>query len=59
MRLMDEHLFRLYCEGKIIAEDAIDRSQSPGEVSDKIKAFNAGQLAGPGSEDEAPDQLRK
>jgi len=47
MQLLDEHLLRLYAEGKIASEDAIDRSQTPGEIQDKIEAFDAGRLKGP------------
>jgi twitching motility protein PilT len=36
MQLLDDHLFSLYREGKISEEDAVDRSQSPGEIQDKI-----------------------
>jgi len=63
MQLLDEHLFQQYGEGKISEEDAIDRSQSPGEMQDKIEALKAGRLAAPtilvpGAVDEAT-QLRK
>ncbi len=47
MRLMDEHLFELYTDGKIVMDDAVDRSQNPGEMNDKIKAYEAGRLAAP------------
>jgi len=43
MQLLDEHLFKLYREGKISTEDAIDRSQSPGEMQEKIEALEAGR----------------
>jgi twitching motility protein PilT len=44
MRLLDDHLFQLFAEGKISSEDAIDRSQSPGELHEKIELFNKGQF---------------
>ncbi len=66
MQLLDEHLFKLFSEGKIAREDAVDRSQGPADMMDKIEAFKAGLvatpvLAGPaeGSDDEMGPQLRK
>ena len=59
MRLMDEHLFQLYVEGKIQEEDAIDRSQSPAEVHDKIRAYEAGRTDAPEVQTAGPMQLRK
>ena len=44
MQLMDEHLFKLYAEGKIAVQDAIDNSQHPGQMQDKIEAFKKGQI---------------
>ena len=43
MQLLDDHLFLLYSQGKISEEDAVDRSQNPGDVQDKIEAFNKGR----------------
>jgi twitching motility protein PilT len=51
MQLLDDHLFRLYAEGKIEEEDAIDHSQSPGELQEKIEAFKAGRVAAPGADE--------
>jgi len=60
MQLLDDHLFKLYTESKISREDAIDRSQSPGEVQDKIEAYEAGQLDAPVEKlGEEPQTLRK
>jgi len=67
MQLLDEHLFKLFAEGKIGEEDAIDRSQTPGEMHDKIEALKAGKIASPmataftaaAGEEEAPQHLRK
>jgi len=56
MQLLDDHLFRLYSERKINEEDAIDRSQSPAEMQEKIHAFEAGRLAAP-TEMESPEQI--
>ncbi len=44
MRLLDDHLFQLFSEGKISSEDALDRSHSPGELQEKIELFNKGQF---------------
>jgi twitching motility protein PilT len=66
MQLLDEHLFNLFVEGKIGDEEAIDHSQSPGELSDKIDAWKAGRplpaapLPGSeGTEEEKTPVLRK
>ena len=50
MQLLDEHLFRLYCDGKISEEEAVDHSQSPGELQDKIEQLKSGQIANPNAE---------
>ena len=42
MQLLDEHLWELYKKGDISAEDAIDRSQQPGEMQDKIDTHRRG-----------------
>ncbi len=47
MQLLDEHLFRLVCGGKISAEDAVEQAQSPGQLQDKIEGFQKGQIARP------------
>jgi twitching motility protein PilT len=48
MQLLDEHLFRLFAEGKISAEDTIDASQLPAQIQEKIEAFQKGQVVAPG-----------
>jgi twitching motility protein PilT len=45
MQLMDDHLFKLFSEGKISEDDAVDHAQSASEIREKIDAFRAG---GPG-----------
>jgi twitching motility protein PilT len=51
MQLLDDHLFRLYAEGKISEEDCVDHSQSPGDMQDKLEGFKDGRIAPPtGSE---------
>ena len=47
MQLMDEHLFRLYAEGKINAENALDYAHSVAMLQDKMEAFKKGQIALP------------
>ena len=61
MQLLDDHLLQLVSEGKINDEDAIDRSQNPGELQDRIEAVRAGQAVAHtvvGGDDSAT-QLRK
>ena len=43
MQLLDEHLWSLYTQGNIIAEEAIDKARHPGEMQEKIEAFNRRQ----------------
>ncbi len=62
MQLLDEHLWRLYEQGQIVAEDCVDCSRQPGVMQDKIDAHRrglAGSAAvggkeGEGSEEEVP-----
>lgn len=42
MQLLDEHLWKLYAEDQISAEDAIDRSRQPGQMQDKIDRHRRG-----------------
>ncbi len=44
MQLLDDHLYRLFVEGKISAENARDYSQSPSSIIEKIDAFQKGQI---------------
>jgi twitching motility protein PilT len=43
MQLMDDHLFQLYSENKIGEADAVDRSQQPSELQQKINTIKAGR----------------
>jgi Tfp pilus assembly ATPase PilU len=43
--LLDEHLFSLFRQEKISEEDAVDRSQNPGEVQEKIDMLKSGKLS--------------
>ncbi len=36
MQLLDDHLWTLYTEGKISAEEVIDKCKNPGDLKDKI-----------------------
>ncbi len=47
MQLLDEHLYRLYEEGAISPEDAVDRSRNPGVMQDKIDAHRRSISSGP------------
>jgi twitching motility protein PilT len=58
MQLLDEHLFRLFGEGKITAENARDFAQSPASLMDKVEAFQKGQIAMP-TEPIDPDQQQQ
>jgi twitching motility protein PilT len=42
MQLLDEHLWNLYDQGVISAEDAVDQSRQPGQMQDKIDAHRRG-----------------
>ncbi len=42
MQLLDEHLFELYKTKTIAAEEAIDKARVPGDMQDKIEAFDKG-----------------
>ncbi|MBI4717367.1 MAG: PilT/PilU family type 4a pilus ATPase [Planctomycetes bacterium] len=55
MQLLDEHLWSLYEQGMISAEDCVDRSRHPGSMQDKIDAHRRGMdvsKMGPKKEDE-------
>jgi twitching motility protein PilT len=62
MQLLDEHLWNLYEQGAINAEDCVDRSRHPGALQDKIDAHHRGQRAAggdkPGGDEEAAPTLR-
>jgi len=36
MQLLDDHLWSLYMQGKISAEEMIDKSKNPGDLTDKV-----------------------
>ncbi len=43
MQLLDDHLLKLLGEGKISQEDAIDRSQNPSDLLERIDAWKSGR----------------
>ena len=59
MQLLDDHLFKLYCEGKIEEEDAVDHSQVPAELQEKIEGYKAGRVPAPTDNIADAEQLRK
>ena len=60
MQLLDEHLFKLFNEGIIAGEEAIDKSNNPGEMSDKVEAMHRSRPPAPGETgpDEDDDKIR-
>ena len=36
MQLLDEHLYKLYEDGLVLSDDAVEQSRHPGEMQDKI-----------------------
>ncbi len=36
MQLLDDHLWQLYSEGKIAAEEMVDKGKNPGDLRDKV-----------------------
>jgi twitching motility protein PilT len=43
MQLMDDHIFRLFKEGKIEEAEALDHSHNAGQMRERIDAFRKGQ----------------
>ncbi len=58
MQLLDEHLWTLYQEGLISAEDAVDQSRQPGQMQDKIDAHRRGSGTAKVGDDEGRNVLR-
>jgi twitching motility protein PilT len=44
MQLLDEHLWSLFSRGMISAEDMIDKSKNPGDLTERV--HKAGKLVG-------------
>lgn len=51
MQLLDEHLWALYEQGTVSAEDCVDRSRNPGVMQDKIDAHKRGLRADTSGDD--------
>ncbi len=47
MQLLDDHLFQLAIQDKVSDEEAIDHSQSPAELQEKLKSYRSGRVAMP------------
>ncbi|MBL7133297.1 MAG: PilT/PilU family type 4a pilus ATPase [Phycisphaerae bacterium] len=45
MQMLDDHIFRLFCEKKISEGEALDHCQNPSELQEKIEALRGGRLA--------------
>ncbi|MHC4698166.1 MAG: hypothetical protein ACYTFA_15640 [Planctomycetota bacterium] len=58
MQLLDEHLWQLYKEGLIDAQDAMDQSRNAGIMQDKIDAHKRGVDLTKVGEEEEPQALR-
>ena len=61
MQMLDDHLLELCMAGKIADEDAIDRSQNPGDIQDRLETMRDGQLAPgqePGDKEDRGPELR-
>ncbi len=54
MQLLDDHLWSLYMRGMISAEEMIDKSKNPGELTDKVHKL--GRTVGRAELDEADDE---
>jgi twitching motility protein PilT len=54
MQLLDDHLWSLYAKGWISAEEMIDKSKDPGELTDKV--HRSGGLVGRTELDEAAEE---
>jgi len=40
MRLLDDHLWELYQQGHISAEDMIDKARNPGDLQEKLESYH-------------------
>jgi twitching motility protein PilT len=62
MQLLDEHLFKLFCESKISFEDALDHAQHPSDLQEKMEGFKRGQIGmmgEVGGADEVPPEQER
>ena len=59
MQLLDDHIFRLFLEGKVAEPDAMDHSHNATQMQERIEAHRKGRLLetdAPAGEPEAPGQ---
>jgi len=62
MQLLDEHLFKFFCENKISYEDALDHAQHPSDLQEKMEGYKKGQIGmmgDVGGADEAPPEQER
>ncbi len=62
MQLLDEHLFKFFCENKISYEDALDHAQHPSDLQEKMEGYKKGQIGMMGDDggaDEAPPEQER
>ncbi len=59
MQLLDDHLLQFFGQGKISEEDAVDHSQNPAEMRDKVEGIRSGRIVVQQSTDGATSELRK
>jgi twitching motility protein PilT len=60
MQLLDDHLLQLFAQGRISEEDAVDSSQTPAEMRDKVEGVRSGRImVQAGSADDVVSELRK
>jgi twitching motility protein PilT len=57
MQLLDDHLWSLYTQGKISAEEMIDKSKNPADLTDKVHRL--GRTVGRIEWDESEDAPAK
>ena len=54
MQLLDDHLWKLYEDGIVAADEMIDKAKDPGALTDKV--HRAGGLVGRAELDTEPDE---
>jgi len=60
MQLLDDHLLRLFGQGKISEEDGVNHSQNPAEMRDKVEGVRSGRIViEQGVVEDAASELRK
>ena len=54
MQLLDDHLWKLYEDGVVAADEMIDKAKDPGALTDKV--HRAGGLVGRAELDTQPEE---